>query len=257
MRSERLLSGARPVPVISGGYDEGVKLRRTRRWTTGSIVPVVLAVLAAGFGYAALQDRSALTTVVVAAVAVPVGAPVNAGNTRFVKVHASDTALLHGVLSPVSLSGGWVAAVALESGQPVTLAEVVRPSRTPALGQMSVAVPSQQAAGGRISTGDLVDVIAASATGGSHYVAQALRVLAVAPTSTAGGVLGEASTGYYVIVAVDKLTALHLAAALGLQGEGASGGQLEIVRSTGERKTTPLGLALPAPVPSSGRLGGR
>ena len=46
---------------------------RPRRWTTGSVVPVVLAVLAGGFAYAALQDRSALTTVVVASEPVPAG----------------------------------------------------------------------------------------------------------------------------------------------------------------------------------------
>jgi hypothetical protein len=71
-------------------------------------------------------------------------------------------------------------------------------------------------------------------------------VVAVAPTSTASGVLGGGSTGYYVIVAVDKQTALHLAAALGLEGEGAPGGQMELVRSTGERKTAQLGYGLSA-----------
>jgi Flp pilus assembly protein CpaB len=201
---------------------------------------VVLAVLAAGFGYAALQDRSAVTTILVASGFVPAGSAVNADNTRTVTVHASDMALVHGVLSPSSLAGGWVAAVALGTGQPITDSEVIRPSRTAALGEMSIAVPVQQAAGGKISAGDLVDVIAPSGDGGAYYVAQGLRVLAVAPTSAAG-VLGGLSTSFYVIVAVDKQTALHLAAALGAQGAGGTGGQLEIVRSTGERETRQVG----------------
>jgi Flp pilus assembly protein CpaB len=220
-------------------------LRPVRRWTTGSIIPVVLAVLAAGFGYGALRDRSAMTTIVVASERVPAGAVVGTGDTRLVKVHAQDASRLQGLVFPSSLTGpslagGWTAAVALGAGQPVTRSELIRPSRWPALGQMSIAVPAQQAAGGRIGPGDLVDVITASADGGARYVAQGLRVLAVAPTSTAAGVLGGSSTAYYVIVAVDKQTALHLAAALGLEGEAATGGQLEIVRSTGERDSTQL-----------------
>jgi len=51
-------------------------------------------------------------------------------------------------------------------------------------------------------------------------------------------VLGGLSTNYYVIVAVDKQTALHLAAALGLDSAGSTGAQIEIVRSTGEPGTT-------------------
>jgi Flp pilus assembly protein CpaB len=241
MRLEQRSPGLRPITITSSAGEDSAKLRRPRRWTTGSIAPVVLAVLAAGFGYAALQDRSALTTIVVANALVPPGAPLNAANTRLVKVHAADNALVQGVLSPSSLAGGWVAAVAVGSGQPITDSEVVRPSKSPALGEMSIAVPVQQAAGGRIGAGDLVDVIASSADGGARYVAQGLRVLAVAPTSSAGGALGGLSTSYYVIVAVNKMTALHLAAALGAQGEGAPGGQMDIVRSTGERQTSQLG----------------
>ncbi len=214
-------------------------------------MPVVLAVLAGGFGYGALQDRSALTTIVVASAVVPAGARLDAGDTRLVKVHEADMALVHGVLAPRALAGGWVAAVALATGQPITDSEVTRPSRAPALGEMSIAVPVQQAVGGRIGDGDLVDVIVSTANGGAQYVAQGLRVLAVAPTSAAGGVLGGLSTNYYVIVAVGKQTALHLAAALGAQGTAGPGAQVEIVRSTGERDTARLGYATAASGPTA------
>jgi Flp pilus assembly protein CpaB len=122
---------------------------------------------------------------------------------------------------------------------------------------MSISVPVQQAAGGKIGPGDLVDVIVASGAGGAHYVAQGLRVLSVAPTSAAGGVLGGLSTNYYVIVAVDKQTALHLAAALGLDSAGSTGAQIEIVRSTGEPGTTQkdyeMGPSGPATAPGGTR----
>ena len=162
-----------------------------------------------------------MTAIVVASTSVPAGSAVNAGNTRPVTVHASDTALVHGVLSPSSLAEGWVAAVALGAGQPITESEVMRPSRAPVLGEMSIAVPLQQAAGGRISAGDLVDVIAPNGDGGAHYVAQGLRVIAVAPTSAAGGVLGGLSTSYYVLVAVGKQTALRAGRGAGRPGRRA------------------------------------
>jgi Flp pilus assembly protein RcpC/CpaB len=103
---------------------------------------------------------------------------------------------------------------------------------------MSVAVPMQQAAGGRISPGDLVDVIAAQGPNGAYYVAQSLRVLAVAPTSASSGVLSGGTTDYFVVVAVGKQTALRIAAALGGQGSGGAGNDIEIVRSTGETEVS-------------------
>ncbi len=62
------------------------------RLTAGSVVPVLLAVLAAAFTYEALQDRSSMTSIVVAKSLVPAGAPVNGNDTRAVRVHSSDTA---------------------------------------------------------------------------------------------------------------------------------------------------------------------
>jgi Flp pilus assembly protein CpaB len=106
----------------------------------------------------------------------------------------------------------------------------------PASGEMSIAVPVQQAVGGSLTAGDYVDVIAANATGGAYYVAQGLRVVAVAPSSPSAGTLLGGSSGYYVVVAVGKQTALRIAAALGAQGQGGNG--LELVRSDDEAPTT-------------------
>jgi Flp pilus assembly protein CpaB len=101
---------------------------------------------------------------------------------------------------------------------------------------MSIAVPEQQAVGGSLAVGDLVDVIASNAAGSAYYVAQRLRVVAVAPTSPASGALLGASSSYYVTVAVGKQTALRIAAALSAEGQG--GGALELVRSNGEAAAT-------------------
>jgi hypothetical protein len=228
---------------------ERPKARSPARLTVGSVVPVLLAVLAAAFTYAALQDRSSMTNIVVAKSLVPAGAPVNSNDTRAVRVHSSDTALTQGLLSPAQLGDGWVAAVAVGAGQPVTLSEVEKPSLVPTLGQMSIAVPVVQAAGGKIAAGDLVDVIATNGSGGAYYVAQGLRVLDVAPPSSTSGVLGGGSGSYFVVVAVDKQTALRIAAALGAQGGGAAGNGIEIIRSTGEPATSRVQYGMPAVVP--------
>ncbi len=65
-------------------------------------------------------------------------------------------------------------------------------------------------------------MIATNGSGGAYYVAQGLRVLDVAPPSTTSGVLGGGSGSYFVVVAVNKQTALRIAAALEAQG-GARG----------------------------------
>jgi Flp pilus assembly protein CpaB len=215
--------------------------RRLRRLTTGSVVPVVLAVLAGGFAFEALQDRSAMTDVVVASSVVPAGAPVDPSDTRVIKVHTSDTTFAHGLLTPSALEGRWVTAVPLQAGEPITRSEIQRPAAGPPLGEMSIAVPLQQAAGGTISTGDLVDVVASNGPAGAYYVAQGLRVLGVAPTTAAGGVLDGGTTSYFIVVAVGKQIALKIAAALGAQGSGGTADNIEIVRSTGETQPPPGG----------------
>jgi Flp pilus assembly protein CpaB len=206
----------------------------------------LLAVLAAGFAYEALQERSSMTSIVVTSSVVPAGAALNGHDTRTVRIHASDTALAQGLLTPSQLGDGLVATVAVQPGEPVTLSEVEKPSVVPALGEMSIAVPIQQAAGGRISAGDLVDVIAPNGTGGSYYVAQGLRVLGVAPASSSSGVLGGGAGNYFVVVAVNKEAALRVAAALGSDGGGTSN-DIEIVRSTGEAPTANARYEMPAP----------
>jgi hypothetical protein len=238
-----------------GTASEVSRSRSPSRLTAGSVVPVLLAVLAAGFAYAALQDRSSMTSIVVSSSMVPAGTAVNSHDTRTVRVHSSDTALAQGLLTPSQLGDGLVATVAVQPGEPVTLSEVEKASLVPALGEMSIAVPLQQAAGGRIGAGDLVDVIAADGTGGAYYVAQGLRVLGVAPASSSSGVLGGGAGSYFVVVAVDKQTALRIAGALGSGGGGGTGNDIEIVRSTGEVPTPNARYEMPAPTHSGPNLG--
>jgi Flp pilus assembly protein CpaB len=219
-------------------------------------VPVALGVLAAGFAYEALQSRAATTEIVVARSAVSEGVTVDVGNTRLVKIRSADRSLLQDLVPPSDLEEGWVAAVPIRPGEPVTSSELARRPSGPQLGEMSIAVPVDEAVGGRLAAGDRVDVIASGASGSAHYVAQGLRVLAVAPTSV-GGALLEASASYYVVVAVGKKTALRLAAALGSQAAGGSAaGGLSLVRSNGEAVTARTSFAAPTTPPGAASYSG-
>jgi len=211
------------------------KRRRPRHFSAGAAVPLVLGLVAGGFAYEALQNRSAMTEVVVARMPLRAGAALTLRDTRTVKVPAADRGVLAGLLGPGELREGWVTSVPVPAGEPLTASEIEKPASGPVLGEMSIAVPVEQAVGGSLAPGDLVDVIAGNGAGGSYYVAQGLRVVAVAPTSPAEGSLLGASTGYYVVVAVGKQAALRLAAAVASEGQGASG--LQLVRSNGEAKT--------------------
>lgn len=247
-------SPASRAPEAAARADLGpdvARRRRPRRVTAGAAVPAALGVLAAGFAYEALQSRAATTEIVVARSAVSEGVTVDASNTRLVKIRSADRSLLKDLVPPSDLEAGWVAAVPIRPGEPVTASELARRASGPQLGEMSIAVPVDEAVGGRLAAGDRVDVIVSGTGGSARYVAQDLRVLAVAPTSV-GGALLEASTSYYVVVAVGKKTALRLAAALGSQaaGGGAAGG-LELVLSNGEAVTARTSYAAPTSPPGA------
>ena len=218
----------------------GLARARRRRWlagrlTWGHVLPVVLAVLAAVFAAVALGDRSSTTRVAVANGPIAAGVPVDGGDTRLVTVHAGDTSLRAGLLPAAGVVEGWVAAVAIRAGDPITRSEVVHPAAAGGgLGAMSVAVPVSHADGGAIVAGDQVDVIGGSGAGdGPVYIAQGLKVLNVADTR-AGGVLTSGTGDYFVVVAVDRPTALRLSAALASSAGSAPSAGIQVVRTTGE-----------------------
>ena len=178
---------------------------------------------------------------------IPAGAAVNAGDTRLVKIHRADGGLRSGLLAAGDLGGGWVAAVRIDAGDPITRSVVTHAAAGSGLGAMSIPVPVDRADGGGIGPGDRVDVLASDGNGGASYVAQGLTVVAVSPTRTSG-VLAGASSDFWVTVAVDRATALRLTAALGASG-AAPGTSLEVVRSTGETAPAPQTSYAPTAAP--------
>ena len=86
---------------------------------------------------------------------------------------------------------------------------------------MSLAVPAASAAGGALTAGDVVDVIAGGED--ARYVVAAAPVLAVGGE---GGLGLGGTQGLVVTLAVDDDEALRLAAAI-------AGGDVQLVRATG------------------------
>ena len=220
--------------------------RRPRRVSGGALIPAILAILAAVFAYQALQDRTALTSIVIARTSIVVGAPVSWSDVRLVQVHRADAAKTRGLLPPSALGSPWVAAVSLQAGEPVTVSELSSPTARLPLGQMSIAVPQDQAVGGELSAGDFVDVIQGAADEKARYIAQDLRVVSVPTGTSSGGVLSGGSTDYFVVVAVNRSTALRVASALS-ESVGAGSAPIELVRSNGETATSVLSLRAKAP----------
>jgi Flp pilus assembly protein CpaB len=215
------------------------------------VAPVVLAVLAAVLVLAGLRDRSATTVEPVASRSIPAGAAIDSGDTRLVKVHRSDSGLRSGLISPGVLGSGLVAATPIQAGDPITRSVSAHGTAGGSgLGSMSIPVPVDRADGGAIVTGDRVDVITSSG-GSASYLGQGLLVLSVS-SSKAGGVLGAASSDFWVTVAVDRSTALRLAAALGSSTSGTAG-TVEVVRSTGETGSTPQTSYSPLTTSGAGR----
>ena len=238
---------------LSGPFARPLRARRhhSRRPNLGTLLPPVLASLAALFAYEALQDRSSMTQVLVARTSIAVGQPISQANTAVISLHSSDVRLMRGLLSAASPRGPWVAAINMRPGEPLTLGAVIQPSAGNQLGEMSIPVPQDQAVGGNLSVGDAVDVIQADTSGGAKYVAQGLTVVAVARGAQAG-LLGQAGAGsdFYITVSVTKADALRIAAALGASSSQA--GSIEIVSSTGEPETTRLGMRLPGAASDGG-----
>jgi len=208
-----------------------------------------LAVLAGVLVLAGLKDRSATESVAVANQLIQAGQPVSGADVRWVTVHRTDGAAVGGLLDPSSLGGGWVAAVRISPGAPIAMGELTRASGTAGLGAMSIQVPPSRADGGALQIGDRVDVISA-ASGQAVYIATDLEVLTV-DTPQSGVLGGVQDSSYFVTVAVDRATALRLAAALG-SSSGATSSNVQVVRSTGEGADPGAAGGLPSAAAAAG-----
>jgi hypothetical protein len=217
---------------------------RPRPFNAGYMVSILLAVVAGVVVLATGRAHTATRLVPVATRAVPAGTKLTAADVATVTMTATDASDLAGLLSPAEVVGR-VAAEPIAAGQPFTAPETRFGQPAGAgLGQMSLAVPALDADAANITAGDYVDVVESGATG-AVYVAQHVLVLSASSGPSSSSPLGVGGSGnYYLVLAVDKQTGLHIAGAIGSGGTNS----VQVILSNNEK---PVPTTTPATGPAS------
>lgn len=214
------------TPRVDGGNEPlAVPLRRW--WTRLSSAHILIfsaGVLAFIANLAVLRPVADPPLVAVAAADLLPGTVFDSSvHADFVAVTADSDVLSHLVTQQHrSVADGRVVTSRVPEGSPIGLAALVDARAAPGERLMSIPIERERAAGGRLVSGDIVDVIASS-SGSAEFVATGLEVVAV-PESRSGSF--SASTGYHVVVAVDANSSLALASAL-------QGTTVHLIRATG------------------------
>ena len=211
---------------------------RPRPFNAGYMVSILLAVVAGVVVLATGRAHTATRLVPVATRAVPAGTKLSAADVRTMTMTATDASDLAGLLTPAEVVGR-VAAEPIAAGQPFTAPETRFGQPAGAgLGQMSLAVPALDADAANITAGDYVDVVESGATG-AVYVAQRVLVLSASSGPSSSSPLGVGgAANYYLVLAVDKQTGLHIAGAIGSGGTNS----VQVILSNNEKPvatTTP------------------
>lgn len=218
---------ASPAPVATA---TPTRPRRRRplvgRLSTGHVVMLVAALLAAVLNYSVLRAGDDTARVAVALRDLPAGAPVALDALRFAAAGV-DEDLLAALVTPERAAevDGWVATAPIAAGEPLRASDLRRPSAPAEQRAMSVPIDPGHAVAGALRQGDRVDVIEVR-DGTATYLLTDAQVLAV-PTGEQRGGLGSLDR-FSITLAVDDVTALRLAAAL-------RSGSLDVVRATGSR----------------------
>lgn len=192
------------------------------RLSLGHVVMILAGLIAILLNLALLNSDAPTFRIAVAGRDLPAGSTLGSGMIDIVEIGDAG-AIASGLVSEDLL--GSIAGNRLN--RPISQGEPIRPSDItaravdPSLREMSIEIERGSAAGGRLTNGDLVDVITV-ADGVSAYVASGIEVVEVRDNE---GRLGP-SDGYTVIVSVDARTALAIAAAQ-------VNGVMQLTRSTG------------------------
>ena len=197
------------------------------RLSLGHVVMILAGLVAILLNLAFLRSDSESIRVIVAAESLPAGSVLTEGATNVVAV-GDPGALADGLITADTASAIYGATLArqLAPGDPVRQSDL-RPDGTPsALREFSLELDAAQAAGGRIGSSDIVDVIA-TFNGRSFYVASSVEVISV----VTGGSALDVGDDLIVVLAVDDQTALEIASARSI-------GTVAVVRATGAAPPT-------------------
>ena len=200
------------------------------RLSAGHLIVLLAGLLALLANFALLRARDDNSRVAVADRDLAAGTVVDVGAFRLVDVSV-DPEILKTLITNEAIPAleGRIVTRSIAAGDLVARSDITKAAAPLEKRAMSIPIDRVHAAGGEISTSDVVDVIAVS-EGVAEYILLGAPVLDVADSSSAG--LG-ASGRFFVTLAVDSDSALRLAAAMDL-------GTIEIVRTTGAIHPTNL-----------------
>lgn len=217
------MSQSPSTKVREAGSSTPARRRIGRRPSATHILIAVVVILAFVLNLLVLRDRDSTTLVAVSDGPLSAGELLALDSLRLVPVD-SDFDGLESLIEESEVAGfeGWVLSDSIAEGSIIAESSLVAPGSSDGLRTMSLPVPIEHAAGGSVSAGDTLDVIAVR-DGQAEFVATGLAVVSVSEQSS--GQIGTIGS-YHVVVAVAPDQALALASALDT-------GSVELVRSTG------------------------
>jgi Flp pilus assembly protein CpaB len=214
---------ALPIGAARGAV--GIPRRTfTGRFSSGHLVMIVAGLLGMVLGIAALRHEPGGVEVAVAAHEIRAGESVTAGDFRTARVQMKQGLLATFVLArDMRQVRGRIATATIESGEPVIRRELRRRAAKAGLRTMSIPIDPSRAVGGRLVTGDRIDVLFAGDRAVSIIVRDA-EVIAIDAKGRGG--IGETSSPFTVTIAVNARESQLLAAAI-------ADGDISLARTTG------------------------
>lgn len=195
------------------------------RFTLAHGLMVLSGLLAFVLVAAGLGDRGEVVKVAVARADIPGGTLVTAELVTSSELPA-DSPLAKTVATLDGLRGTrWTTTQPVPAGNPIRRSELVEGEQPNTLRSMSIPVTREHAVGGALAVGDRVDVIDV-VEGRAAFVVTGAQVTKVATPGSAGGIAGDASRQFFVVVQVGAQQALAITEAL-------ADGKVDLVRSTG------------------------
>lgn len=197
-----------------------------RRLSASHLLIGIVVILAFALNLLALSDRSASTLVGIADRELAAGTVLDAEDIRWVPVANSFEGLeaLVGEAEAGALAGR-VLTHDIADGAPLLRSGLAEAAAPKGLLAMSIPIGEEHAAGGTISGGDRVDVIAVL-DGAADYLLSDVLVLTAGERGASIGDLGEG----HLVLAVSDTEALALATAMHTAS-------LEVVKATGARRS--------------------